>query len=112
MWLSKQKIQVGPQVEFSGLDLGRQGCTLTYTKYNALQNCQPPKNLHNLHGFMGLVNWLTIQQPDVCNSTPRIRELIRTKVKYIWTQEHQAEFKAIKIILDSPLFLKPQICQR
>ena len=107
MWLSRPKIQVGPIVELAGQDLSNEGCTLTANKYSALQNCQPPKNLNELRGFMCLVNWLSVQQPDLRNVTPSLRSMMSTKVTYLWIEKHQEEFDTIIRIFKDPLFLKP-----
>ena len=57
-----------------------------------LANMQPPTNIKQVRSFLGLVNQLGKFSPDYLMTTTKIRTLLKTGVKFEWTQEHNLEF--------------------
>ena len=62
---------------------------------------QPLTNVKQVRSFLGLVNQLGKFSPDYSMIRTKIRTLLKTGVKFVWTPDHQAEFdKVIQSLSD------------
>ena len=66
-----------------------------------LANMQPLTNVKQVFSFLGLINQLGKFSPDYSMITTKIRTLLKTGIKFIWTPDHQEEFdKVIQSLSD------------
>ena len=56
---------------------------------------QPPKTLKEVRSFLGLVNQLSKFSSDYSMITTKIRSLLCKGAKFIWSDDHQAEFDKV-----------------
>ena len=59
-----------------------------------------------LRSFLGLANQLGKFMPDLAHSTVKIKELMKEKNVFLWTDEHEKEFQALKKVLMNTLSRK------
>ena len=105
--LSKKKFAIGRSVKFAGHIISADGCKPDPEKVDALREYPSPTNITELRGFMGLANQLCSFMPDLAHQTENMRQLLRKKNAFLWTDDIEKEFQKVKGILCSDLVCKP-----
>ena len=70
--------------------------TLGKQKIEAIVNMTPPKNITQVHAFVGLVNYYRDMWARRSHLLKPLTELTSTKVKFKWTDVEQQAFDEIK----------------
>jgi len=77
----------------------------TYDKIAAIKEFRAPKNSEEVRSFLGLINYVGKFIPNLATKTEQLRQLIRDKVTFQWTTEHQKSFEILKQSLSDDLVL-------
>ena len=105
--LSRKKMMVGPQVNFAGFVISKEGCKPDPGKILALKNVESPRNITELRSFLGAINQMTAWWPDLSMACHRIRELLEAGTEFQWRPEHEEAFQKVKDILSDTANLAP-----
>lgn len=77
------------------------GFSLDPTKLKALQEAAPPKNVNEVHSFLGIANYSARFIKDFASITQPLCELTRKHMTWPWSQTHQGAFPRLKQTLSS-----------
>ena len=75
-------------------------------KCEAIRRLDPPKTFRDCRKFCGMVNFLATFLKDLQKILIPIYNLTRKSTKFLWTEECQAAFDNIKILLSNPPILR------
>ena len=85
-----------PTVDFCGYSLSADGYTADNRKVRAIADFPVPQNLTDLRAFMGLANQLgSFSDETACAAHP-LRDLLKPRNHWQWTEVHQQAFEAVK----------------
>ena len=79
-----------------GYVIGEDGVKADPDKIKALIKFPEPKNLTELRSFLGLANQLSNFTKELSGLTEPLRDLLKTKNHFQWTELHEQAFTAIK----------------
>ena len=96
--LSK-KVEIGPQIHYSGFIVSSDGCFPDPAKVVVLKQFKEPEDVHDLRVFLGLTQQISSSMPDLSHATKRLRELLKKDVQWQWLQEHRDDFIAVKELM-------------
>ena len=97
--LSQSKFQYGSKVKFAGYIVDETGYRPDPSKLAAIGDFPVPKDLTNLRSFFGLVNQMAAFSPDLKHALSPLQLILKPKNKFLWMEEHQIAFDAVKAIL-------------
>ena len=100
--LNAKKTQVGPEVVFGGFKLNKEGYCLDPSLHDAIRKFPPPTTLTELRSFMGLINQTTTFTDKIAELASPLKELLKSKVDYVWTAHHQTAFEKAREELANP----------
>lgn len=89
-------------VDFCGYRIGSSGYTPDAKKTAALSKFPQPECLTDLRSFLGLVHQMGSFSPEVAGAAEPLRQLLRPKNEWLWTEEHTRAFNAVKAALVKP----------
>ncbi|XP_055621859.1 uncharacterized protein K02A2.6-like [Toxorhynchites rutilus septentrionalis] len=84
------------KLEFLGHELSINGIRPTDSRIQAVQQFRSPMSVAELRSFLGLITYVGRFLPNLASKTDTLRNLLREGVSFIWKEEHQTAFEAIK----------------
>ena len=84
------------KIEWLGHSITQTGITQLSNKTDAIEKLSSPSNLKKLRSFMGSVYHLGKFIPNLSQLRYPLRPLPKKNTKFIWTDEHEEQFKLIK----------------
>ena len=81
-------------------------------RVEAITSFKRPINITQLRSFLGMAQHLSRFCPKLANEADPLRELLSTKVSWLWTAEHEKAFASVKNILSKPPILATYSVQR
>ncbi|XP_046438430.1 uncharacterized protein LOC124189960 [Daphnia pulex] len=100
---SKEKFRFAqPRISWVGYDIRHGGITIEEEKLKALSHFPKPTNVSELRSFMGLVEQLAGFSTEVAAAKSPLRPLLSTRNPFVWTEDHDRSFEAVKLALVSP----------
>ena len=84
------------KIEWLGHSITQTGITPFSNKTDAIEKLSSPSNLKKLRSFMGSVHHLGKFIPILSQLCFPLRPLLKKNTKFIWTDEHEEQFKLIK----------------
>jgi hypothetical protein len=90
------------RISWVGYDIQYGGITIEEEKLKALSHFPKPTNVSELRSFMGLVEQLAGFSTEVAAAKSPLRPLLSTRNPFIWTEDHDQAFVAVKLALISP----------
>ena len=105
--VSLRKFVMGTSVPFAGMIVTSEGVKADPKMTEAIRHFPQPKNVTDLRSFFGLANQLAAYLPDMMQVTVHMRELLKKKVEFNWTEAHQKEFDLVRQLLCSTTVVKP-----
>ena len=79
-----------------GHEITEKGIKPVISKTQAIINLKPPKTHKQLKSFLGSVHHLTKFVPNLATLCRGFRDLLQKDTKYVWTENHQSDFKTMK----------------
>ena len=84
------------KIEWLGHSITQTGITPLSNKTDAIEKISSPSKLKKLRSFMGSVRHLGKFIPNLSLLCFPLRPLLKKNSKFIWTDEHEKQFKLIK----------------
>lgn len=84
------------KTEFPGHILSADGLKPQPGKIQIIKDYRRPKNIKQLRGFLGFINFYAEFAKDHAEETTPLLKLIKKGVRYEWTDEYQKAFERIK----------------
>lgn len=101
--LNREKFKFGENmIDFCGYTISPLGYTSDARKTQAIADFPRPQNITDLRSFMGLTNQLGSFSPTVADAAQPLRDLLRPKNEWCWSQHHDDAFEQVKKCLVSP----------
>ena len=98
------------EVKFLGQILTSTGIKPDPDRIEAIQNFSRPRNLKELRGFLGLINFYTKFSRNHAAKLVSLLELLKKGVKWAWNNDLERAFNEIKLLLNSSVLLNyPEI---
>lgn len=85
------------RIEYFGRIVTPDGVEPCPKKVSAILKMNAPENKQELQSFLGSVNFMSNFIPNLAQKTTVMRGLLKKDVKYMWTNDMQAEFDSIKV---------------
>uniref|UniRef100_A0A914E5V9 RNA-directed DNA polymerase n=1 Tax=Acrobeloides nanus TaxID=290746 RepID=A0A914E5V9_9BILA len=92
-------------VEYLGFIVDANGIRTSPEKIRAIVDMPPPKNIHQIRSFCGMVNHYQRFVPNLSTLRKPLDYLTKKEVKFNWGREQANAFEKIKEVLQSPLLL-------
>ena len=99
---AKKCVFAAESVDFCGFTVGASGYTPDSKKTAAVSSFPQPECLTDLRSFLGLVHQMGAFSPDVARAAEPLRQLLRPKNSWLWTEEHSKAFNEVKMVLVKP----------
>ena len=93
------------EVKFLGKIISKDGVRLDDATTSAISNMPTPTDKQPLHSFLGHMSYISRHVPDVRIACAPLDELLKTDVKYIWTEKHDKAFSICKKLASGPAVL-------
>lgn len=100
--LNGKKVQIGTEVKFAGFLVFEGGYRPLPDKLRAISDFKRPENVSDIRSFLGLVNHLSVTNPDVSQASGPLRELLKKDIAFFWGPSQEAAFAKLKDIILSP----------
>ena len=84
------------KIEWLGHSITQTGITPLSNKTDAVKKLPSPTNLKKLRSFMGSLHHLGKFIPNLSQLCFPLRPLLKKNTKFIWTDDHEEQFKLIK----------------
>ena len=94
------------ETRFLGHIIRRDGISQDPTKLEAIKNFQTPRNIKQLRGFLGLVNFYSKFTMRHASETYPLLQLLRKSVKWTWSSEMEEAFQRTKEVFCEHVVLK------
>ena len=83
-------------VTYFGHQIDARGIHITAEKVEAIQQAPAPKNVTELHSFLGLLNYYGKFMPNLASHVHPFNQLLREDQPWQWTDECDKAFKRAK----------------
>jgi transposase InsO family protein len=93
------------EMEYLGYNITRTGIQPIAKKVQAIQAIKVPKTRKQLRGFIGMINFYRDMWKNRSSLLAPLTALTSKNVPYIWTEEHQKNFDAIKRVIGREVLL-------
>ncbi len=101
-----------PEIEYLGLVIGRGRVRMDHVKVQGVDDWQRPKNLKELRGWMGFINFYRRFIKGFSKIARVLNELTKKGVQWEWTEEREEAFQKLKgLICAEPVLLMPRLEQ-
>ena len=94
-----------PSVTYLGYQIDKAGIHPVPEKVKAIQDAPPPKNVHELKAYLGLLNYYSKFLPNLSQKLRSLYQLLKADQPWKWTKEEADTFQASKDLLVSSKLL-------
>jgi len=99
-----------PEIEYLGLIIGRGRVRMDQVKVQGVDGWRRPKNLTELRGWMGFINFYRRFIKGFSKIARVLNELTKKDVPWEWTDKREEAFQTLKrLICEEPVLLMPQL---
>lgn len=84
------------KVNYLGYVMSEKGVTISDKRLEELKNLPRPKNIRNLRGFLGVLNYYKRFIDNYSEKCTPLLELLKKGIKWKWTKERDQAFMALK----------------
>ena len=96
------------ELKYLGNIVDKEGLRTDPEKVAAIKNLSPPKDLKEARRFLGLISWYRRFIKDVARIAAPLHRLLKKRVKWEWTKQHQEAFDKLKeSLITAPVFVCP-----
>ena len=97
MRLKREKCKfLQDRVEYLRHCIDSNGVHTSLSKVEAISKAQAPKNVSELHSFLGMINYYNIFIPNLVTTLHPLHVLLRDGVKWHWSEECARSFTKVK----------------
>jgi len=101
--LNPHKFKFGEsKVKYAGYIVSEDGIEADPAKIKGISEFPQPSNITELRSFCGLINQLAPFSSDISMAATPLRDLLKTRNEFIWTDTHTKAFEDVKKVLASP----------
>ena len=105
--LNKDKMQLKKsEVRFLGHLLTTNGVQADPEKIHAITEMPKPTDVKGVHGFLGLINYLSKFLPKMSELCEPLRVLTLRETEWCWPEAHDKVFQEIKLLVTNSLVLR------
>jgi hypothetical protein len=87
------------EVSFLGHVISSEGIAMDPSKVRDVLDWEPPKSVHQVRSFLGLVGYYRRFIPNFSKVSKPITELLKKGTKYVWIKECDEAFQTLKKLL-------------
>ena len=100
MTLNKEKCEfVKQEITFFGVTVSKDGVKPKKSKYEDLQNCDPPTTVKEVQSFLGLTGYFKNRSPYKSSIDKPLRNLLKSGTSFKWEKEENEAYKRLKEIV-------------
>jgi hypothetical protein len=88
-------------VKFLGHTISKYGISVDPSKVQEVMDWKPPKFVHQIRSFLSLVGYYRRFIPDFSRIAKPMTELLKKKVKFVWSEACQKAFHTVRQHLTS-----------
>jgi hypothetical protein len=88
-------------VKFLGNIISKEGISMDPSKVQEVIDWKPPKSVHQIRSFLGLVGYYRRFIPDISRIAKPMTELLKKGVKFVWSEECDKAFHTLREHLTS-----------
>jgi hypothetical protein len=92
-------------VKFLGHTISRDGISVDPSKVQEVMDWKPPQSVHQIRSFLGLAGYYRRFIPDFSRIAKPMTKLLKKGVKFVWSEECDEAFHALRKHLTSALVL-------
>jgi hypothetical protein len=92
-------------VSFLGHMISLEGIAMDPGKVRDVLDWKPPKSVHQVRSFLGLVDYYRRFIPNFSKILKQITELLKKGTKYVWSKDCDEAFQTLKKLLTTSLVL-------
>ena len=96
------------ELEYLGYNITRTGIQPIAKKVQAIQAIKAPKTRKQLRGFIGMINFYRDMWKNRASLLAPLSALTSESVPYVWTDEHQKNFDAMKRVIGEKCYWPSQ----
>ena len=97
------------EVNFLGHVVSQEGVLIDSSKVDAILNWQSPKNVFEIHSFLGLAGYYRRFVKDFLSIASPLTMLTRKGVRFVWCDEYEQAFQLLKTYLTlAPILVIPK----
>ncbi len=101
-----------PEIEYLGLIIRGGTVHMDHVKVQGVNSWQRPKNLTELQGWMGFINFYRRFIKGFSKIARVLNELTKKNIPWEWTEEREEAFQTLKrLICEEPVLLMPKLEQ-
>jgi hypothetical protein len=108
--LAPNKLQFSSDNEsvvFAGFKMSSDGYSQDPGRMDSIRLFKTPETKSQLKSWLGLTAQVSLWHPEVSEGQSRMRLLLRNDTAWLWTQEMDNKFKAMRTMLCSKKYVKP-----
>ena len=95
--VNENKCEFGKRrLKFFGLEFSEKGISLDVKKYDALMQAKPSTTVGEVRSLLGLANYCDRFIPELASIVEPLRELVKEKDKWNWTEKHGEALQKLK----------------
>jgi hypothetical protein len=99
-------------VSFLGHVISTEGITVDPGKIRDVLDWKPPKSIHQVGSFLGLVGYYRRVILNFSKISKPITELLKKSTKYVWSKDCDEAFRMLKMLLITlPVLVQPDIAK-
>ena len=96
-------------MEYLGFIISQEGVSTNLAKIEAIQNWPSPRNVREVHIFLGLTGWYKIFNPSYAQIASPITITLKKAKEFVWTPSVEDAFQILKEILSrAPILALPK----
>jgi hypothetical protein len=99
-------------VSFLGHVISPEGIVVNPSKVRDVLDWKPPKSVHQVRSFLGLVSYYRMFILNFSKISKPITKLLKKDTKYVWSKDCDEAFQILKKLLTtSPVLAQPNIAK-
>jgi hypothetical protein len=92
-------------VKILGHTISKEGISVDPSKVQEVMDWKPPKTVHQIRSFLGLVGYNRHFIPDFSRIAKPMNELLKKGVKFVWSEDCEKAFHTLRQHLTTALVL-------
>jgi hypothetical protein len=95
-------------VKFLGHTISKEGISVDPSKVQEVMDWKPPKSVHQIRSFLGLVGYYRRFILDFSKIAKPMTELLKKGVKFVWSEACEKVFHTLRQhLISAPMLVQP-----